>query len=145
MKINLDDLLSLLKKEYQEAPKTGILKINEEQRVVYGWAYVSTYKGEVFEDSHNDTISTEELVKAANDFMLDVRQAKAMHKGDSIGEVIHSLPISNDIAKALDIQTDREGWIIAMKIHDDEVWEGVKSGKYRGFSIGGTALREQLS
>lgn len=30
-------------------------------------------------------------------------------------------------------------WMIAMKFNDDDVWQGVKTGKIRGFSIGGRA------
>jgi hypothetical protein len=81
----------------------------------------------------------------ANDFMLDVRTAKAMHKGDKIGEVIHSLPLTSELAKALGLHTDLEGWIVGMKIYDDTAWESVKSGDFAGFSIGGRAAsREKM-
>jgi hypothetical protein len=73
--------------------------------------------------------------------MLDVRVAKAMHSGSQIGEIVHSLPVTNEIAASLGITTDREGWIICVKVHDDSVWEDVKSGKLSAFSIGGRALR----
>lgn len=30
-------------------------------------------------------------------------------------------------------------WMLTMKVYDDTVWEGVKNGTYKGFSVGGTA------
>jgi sialic acid synthase SpsE len=120
----------------------NVLKYNEEERLVYGWAYVSTVNGEISLDHSDEFIRPHELVKAATNFMLDVRAAKAMHTGDQIGEIVHSLPITKEIASALGINTDREGWVICVKVYDDTVWDLVKSGKLSAFSIGGRALRE---
>lgn len=118
-----------------------VLKIDKDQRIVWGWASVSTLKGKVLVDLHDEVISTDEMVKAANKFMLNVRAAKAMHTGDQIGEVIHSLPLTKELGESLGIQCEYEGWIIAMKIHDDEIWEKVKTGEFSAFSIGGRAKR----
>lgn len=121
-----------------------IIKSDSEQRLVWGWAYVSTVNGQVSLDHSGEFIRPDELVKAATNFMLDVRVAKAMHDGDKVGEVVHSLPITKELSDALGLQTDREGWILCMKIHDNSVWEDVKSGKLSAFSIGGRALRGSL-
>jgi hypothetical protein len=67
-----------------------------------------------------------------------------MHTGGKIGEVVHSMPLTNEIAKALGIQSDREGWLVAIKVYDDQVWQDVKSGKLAAFSIGGRALKEMV-
>lgn len=120
-------------------------KVDAEQRIVWGWASVVTVKGEPVVDTQNDIISPHEMEKMANAFMLDVRVAKAMHEGDSIGEVIHSLPLTNELAKGLGLSSDQEGWIIAMKIHDDDVWEKVKNGEFGGFSIGGRSMRHDVA
>ncbi len=119
-----------------------ILKRDDEERLAFGWAYVSTVKGEVSLDHSGEFIRPELLAKAATNFMLSMRTAKRMHSGESIGEVIHSMPLTNDVAKALGIQSDREGWIIAIRVNDDQVWKDVKSGKLSAFSIGGRALKE---
>ena len=121
-----------------------ILKRDDEQRLVYGWAYVATVDGELSVDHSGETIDPDTLTKAATEFMLNVRIAKAMHTGNPVGSVVHSLPLTNEIAKSLGIETDREGWIVALKIHSDEVWELVKSGKLASFSIGGRAKRERV-
>lgn len=121
-----------------------ILKLDEEQRIVYGWASVITENGEHVVDGEGDVILPAELEKATTDFMLDVRMAKAMHEGGQIGEVVHSLPLTYTLAESLGIDTEDEGWIVAMKIHSDEVWGRVKSGELSAFSIGGSGTREAL-
>lgn len=121
-----------------------ILKQMDEERLAFGWAYVSTVKGEVSLDHSGEFIRPDQIAKAATNFMLSMRTAKAMHTGEKIGEVVHSMPLTNDIAKALGIQSDREGWVIALKVYDDQVWQDVKSGKLAAFSIGGRALKEMV-
>jgi phage head maturation protease len=64
-----------------------------------------------------------------------------MHDGDQIGVVVHSLPITKEIGDSLGIQSDREGWVVAFKVYDDEVWSKVKSGELAAFSIGGRAVK----
>jgi len=118
-----------------------ILKSDEEQRLVYGWASVITEKGEPVVDRQGDVIKPNTLVKAVNKFMEHVRVGKQMHDGDQIGVVVHSLPITKEIGDSLGIQSDREGWVVAFKVYDDEVWSKVKSGELAAFSIGGRAVK----
>lgn len=122
-----------------------ILKADDEQRMVYGWASVVTEKGEPVVDRQGDVIEPDTLVKAASKFMEHVRVGKEMHKGNQIGAVIHSMPITKEIGESLGIQSDREGWIVAFKVYDDEVWDKVKSGELAAFSIGGRAIKEDYS
>ena len=126
---------------YDVNKTSKILKLDSERRIAWGWASVSTMKGELVTDLQGDIITTAEMEKMADRFMMSARTAKAMHEGDSIGEVIHSFPLTNELAKAFDMDTDREGWIIGMKIYDAEVWDSFKRGELAGFSIGGKAKR----
>lgn len=119
-----------------------ILKTDDEQRMVYGWASVVTEKGEPVIDRQGDVIEPETLVKAVNNFMEHVRVGKAMHTGDQVGVVVHSMPITKEIGDALGIHSDREGWVVAYKVYDDNVWNMVKSGELAAFSIGGRAVKE---
>jgi cation transport regulator len=122
-----------------------ILKADEEQRMVWGWASVVTEKGEPVVDRQGDVIEPETLVKAVNKFMEHVRVGKQMHDGGQIGVVVHSMPITKEIGDSLGIQSDREGWIVAFKVYDDDVWAKVKSGELAAFSIGGRAVKEDYS
>jgi len=121
-----------------------ILKTDDEQRMVYGWASVVTEKGEPVVDRQGDVIEADTLVKAVNEFMEHVRVGKAMHTGDQVGVVVHSLPITKEIGDALGIQSGREGWVVAYKVYDDAVWDMVKSGELAAFSIGGRAMKEEI-
>lgn len=121
-----------------------ILKQDSEERLVYGWAYVSTDKGSISLDHSGEFVRPEQIAKAATNFMLSMRTAKRMHSGGKIGEVVHSMPLTHEISKALGIQSDREGWLVAIKVYDDQVWQDVKSGKLAAFSIGGRALKEMV-
>ena len=121
-----------------------ILKADDEQRMVYGWASVVTEKGEPVVDRQGDVIEPETLVKAVNDFMEHLRVGKAMHTGEQVGVVIHSFPVTKELGDALGIHSDREGWIVAYKVYDDGVWNMVKSGELAAFSIGGRALKEEI-
>ena len=126
--------------EHEAVNKSGtinVIKADDEQRIVWGWAYVSTEDGKLLVDSQGDSIEPVEMEKMATSFMTDVRKAKAMHQGEVVGEFIHSLPMTNDLMKAFDIYSDREGWIVAMKVYSDKVWADVKSGKLPMMSIGG--------
>lgn len=128
-----------------------ILKIDEEQRMVYGWASVISIKGEPVVDLQDDVIPADELEKAATEFMLDVRHAMAMHERNDKNEieptmikgvVVHSFPLTAEHMKALGINCEREGWIVGVKVLDDATWARVKSGELKAFSWGGTSLRD---
>jgi hypothetical protein len=121
-----------------------ILKTDDEQRMVYGWASVVTEDGEPVVDRQGDVIEADTLVKAVNEFMEHVRVGKAMHTGEQVGVVVHSLPITKEIGDALGIQSNREGWVVAYKVYDDAVWDMVKSGELAAFSIGGRAMKEEI-
>jgi len=119
-----------------------VIKLDEDQRILYGWASVSTYKGKPVVDLQGDIIDMETLEKAANSFMESVRVGMTMHDVSKVtGQVIHSMPVTQKLCEALGIQSDTEGWMVGYKVYDDEVWEAVKSGEYRAFSIGGRANR----
>jgi len=126
----------------KDSQTANVFKVLEDQRLVYGWAYVSTVNGQISLDHSGEYIRPEEIVKAATNFMLEARVAKEMHSGPQIGEIVHSLPITKEIASSLGLTTEKEGWVICVKIRDDKVWEQVKTGKLSAFSIGGRALKE---
>ena len=122
-----------------------ILKSDEEQRLVYGWASVVTEKGEPVVDRQGDIIKADTLVRAVNKFMEHVRVGKQMHNGHQIGVVVHSWPCTDEINKSVGLEADREGWLVAFKVYDEEVWSKVKSGELAAFSIGGRAVKGEYN
>lgn len=145
LRLIIETIIGKRKKEpVAKAMPATILKVDDEKRIVWGWASVTTVKGEPVVDLHGDVIKTETMVEAADKFMLYRRTAKAMHDGKQIGIVLHSFPFTKELGEALGVTSDREGWIIAMKILDEDHWSRVKSGEFRGFSIGGKGKRVQI-
>lgn len=118
-----------------------ISKLNEEKRIVYGWASVIEKDGKAIEDHQGDTISVDDLTKAAHDFIKTSRAVKAMHQGEPVGEFVESMVFTPDIQNSLGIDLKKVGWFVGFKVNDDEVWAGVKSGKYKMLSIGGRGKR----
>lgn len=128
--------------DHQIHKAADILKVDTARRIVWGWASVSTMKGEIVTDLQGDRIAPAQMEKMADRFMRSARAAKAMHDGDDVGEVIHSFPLTKELADAFGIQTDREGWITGTYIKSDVEWQKVLKGEYHGLSIGARARRK---
>ena len=140
----IDAAISAIIDATMEKRAAKIIKIDDEARIVWGWASVVSVDGKPMIDRQGDIISAEVMTKAADNFMADVRTAKAMHEGGKIGEVIHSFPLTKALGEALGVHSALEGWIVAMKVHDDSVWSRVKSGELAAFSIGGMGKRNAI-
>ncbi len=102
-----------------------------------GWAIICTEKGEAYYDLHGDHIPPISMIKAATDFMIHSRVGKSMHEGDQTGSVVFAFPMTADIAKAFEIECEREGLMIAWRPDDEATLGKFKSGEFTGFSIGG--------
>lgn len=124
--------------------KFNIIKVDSEAQMVYGWASVIKENGVEVIDTQNDIIKAEELIQATTEFMQDARTSLSMHKGAGIGQVVHSFPLVGDLMKSLGITCDKEGWIVGVKIQDPTTWAQVKSGELKAFSIGASAIREEV-
>jgi hypothetical protein len=122
----------------------NVIKIDEEQRIVWGWASVTSLNGETIVDKQGDIIEPRTLEKAATEFMLGARNGLTMHKGEPTTTIVHSMLFTDDVKKAFDIESPYEGWLIAVKVHCDETWDQVKKGQFKGFSIGGKATRRDI-
>lgn len=98
-----------------------ITKVDEEQRMVYGYATVEEL------DSHGEIITYEASKKAFSNWIGNIRE---MHQDIAVG-------------KALDIEFDDDAkgvWIgakISESTDGENAWTKVKEGVLAGFSIGG--------
>lgn len=119
--------------EFEKSDATGSF--------VRGWASVVSKNGEPIIDAQGDLIDIEDLRKAAHAFVGNARAAKAMHSGAPIGEIVESVIIDDDVARALGVSDGRRGWWIGMQVNDAEVRKRVVSGELRSFSIGGRGKR----
>lgn len=95
-----------------------IKKIDDDQRMVYGWASTGDL------DKDGEIIEPAAFEKSLPDY-LKFPTIREMHQPKPIG-----------ITKETRMEKDR-GLFIAAKIVDSEAWMKVKEGVYRAFSIGG--------
>ena len=124
-----------------------ITKAKEDEGLVSGWANVAVNAdGSLPLDWQDDIIRPEVLEKAAINFMMEYRESGEMHQGDSQGIVVESIVFTKEKQAAIGIpeNTIPEGWFITVKVTNPEVFQKVKEGKYRMFSIQGSSKRVKL-
>ena len=124
-----------------------VRKSDEEQRLAFGWAsVVERTNGEQVVDWQDDIVEMQELEGAAYDFVQFYREGSEMHErgGFDIAVLIESMVFTDAKLALLGIPkgTVPRGWWIGFRVIDDDVWEKVKDGTYRMFSIEGQAVRE---
>lgn len=137
-------------------PWHAIVKIAEKreaQRLVFGWMYTcKTADGQVVGDHSGESIDIEVLEKAVYGFNLDARAAGEVHQKDAsgrkrqVGRLVESVVFSPEKMAAMGIAPGvlPEGAWVGFRIDDDAAWEGVKAGRYKMLSLGGTALKEAI-
>lgn len=127
-----------------------VAKVDKRHGLVFGWAIVCKHKNcsedyyDLNVDRHTgkrvpEHIPEDTMLEAATDFMEHSRVVKEMHKGDGQGTVVFAFPLTTDIAKAMGIQTQVTGLMVAMK-PTPELLRKFESGELKGFSIGGSKV-----
>ena len=129
----------------------AIAKIDEAERLVFGYANVSVAKdgGEVV-DLHGDIIEPSVLEKAAYEFVLKFRDTGEMHDQGSVqgtvGKLVESMVFTPEKLEAIGLAKDAIAcrWWVGFKLSPD-AFAKVASGEYRMFSIQGKAEREEVT
>lgn len=122
--------------------RATIVKIDEEQQIVFGWANVSIKSsGEQVIDSYEHKIDPKDLELAAYSFVLSFGDMGVMHKGGVQGKLIESFMVTEDKLEKMGLGSDALplGWWVGFYIEDKKLFEKVKNGEYSMFSIQGTA------
>lgn len=122
-------------------------KVDAEHRNVFGWAYVAVDPDGIQKyDTQGDFIdSDQELERAGYDFVITSRRGDTMHIKKDTATLIESIVFTKEKAKEMGITgAPQLGWWVGFHVHNDAVWELVKSGKLRGFSMGGRGRREEI-
>jgi hypothetical protein len=132
----------LIAKGEEGASEMPIATVDEDRRYIAGWASVISVDGEPVVDGENDVIDVDTLVEAAQAFMQHHRGGKRAHRGaaDQIA-YCESIVFTPEIQAALGISLPFVGWWIGGIVQDDDLWADVKAGEFRGFSVGGKAVR----
>ena len=98
----------------------NLTKIDSEQRIVAGYASTEAVDGA-------GEVVLKSAIKSALDDYLEYSNIREMHQLSAVG-----------VAEEASI--DDKGLYIAARITDDVAWGKIKSGTYKGFSIGGKTL-----
>ncbi len=127
----------------------AILKLDDDKRLVFGWASVSvTLEGMPLEDRQSDIIEPDELESAAYEYVLNFRDAGEEHIPElrKKARLVESCVFTKEKQKAIGIPPGvlQVGWWIGFYVDDDEAWDKIKNGTYKMFSIEGTATRETI-
>lgn len=126
--------------------ETTILKVSSELGLIFGFAAICKVDGEDYYDSDNEHYPEDSMLRDSTEFAKASRVGCVMHERDANGApvqsggIIHTFPLTTEIAKALDIQTRRTGLLVAYAPDDDAVMEKARNGEFTGFSIGGAIL-----
>jgi Putative phage serine protease XkdF len=124
-------------------------KIDEDKRLVFGWASVTTDdQGNVLVDKQGDRISDLwELEKAAYSYVVNSRDGGVNHAKRGVAELVESMVFTPEKLQKMGLPADAvpAGWWVGYRVSDDDVWAGVKSGEYRMFSVHGTGTRKAVA
>jgi hypothetical protein len=134
-----------------------ITKRNDEKKQVFGWALVSaqwetdTAGKPVLKklvDYQKDIVDEDEMEKIAYQFVLKYRNGGDMHIDEEAGTAtcIESICMTVEKQQAMGIPEGvvPVGWWIGFQINDDDLWDKVKKGDRKAFSIEGTAVRQKV-
>lgn len=132
-----------------------IIKRNEEKKQVFGWALIShewahDENGQPIlkqlVDYQKDMLDQDEMERIAYNFVMKYRDGGDMHETAGEATCIESICMTVEKQQAMGIPPGLVpvGWWIGFQIHNDELWDLVKKGERRAFSIEGTAIRQKV-
>jgi cation transport regulator len=142
---SVSDMLSKAEEQNTNAIQVEVAKVDDSLGMVFGWAIVSEINGEPYYDTQSHYIPSDVAMKSFAKYMQGERVAKAMHKGERIGSAVFGWPMTPDIMKAMGLQSDKTGVMIAMKPDGAAILKNYQSGEWTGFSIGGRAVLEDAA
>lgn len=118
--------------------------INDEQHLVWGYAYVCEEDGVFNVDHSGDGIDIAELQKAAHGFIAHSRTGNVMHESEG-GSIVEAIVFTPELNTLLQKSDGKCGLFICFHVADEAVWVKVKDGTLSMFSIGGTADTQDVT
>ncbi len=126
-------------RQAEKGAKT-ICKSDDERRIVYGWASVSTADGEVVKDYEDDEVTGDALHDLCHLIVKGQRVGAFEHdESRRNNEIVEAFVMDKPMQEALGIDLGREGVLIGMHVPDDDDWAEAKDGDWE-FSINASAV-----
>ncbi len=128
------------------------VKLQDEKRIITGPALIpdiEIIRKDEDGEPYYIKYSAEQIEGIVQKFFKEKDQyaVNKDHKTDVSGVWMYESWIVSDNDKSKDLGFDlpKGTWMVSMKVDDDEIWEGIKSGKYKGFSIEGLFKFKRMS
>jgi len=125
-----------------------IFKVDTDRRLVFGWASVVSKAGaeDALVDRQGDVLDLDTLEAAIYAYVQDSRDADEMHKRAGVGTLVESLLFTPEKIAKMGLPPDAVpvGWWVGFHITNDDVWDRVKKGQYKMFSIRGLGQRQEI-
>jgi hypothetical protein len=142
------DLVADMGKAAEWSVTIPIMKMDEDQRLVFGWANVphpvGKDLGEPKIDLQDDQIFLSELEKSAYEYVEFSREGDEMHSDEVVAVLVESMMFTPEKIEKMGVTWDGPyAWWVGYRV-DPEVFEKVKDGTYSMFSIGGTAKQVEV-
>ncbi|MED1954917.1 XkdF-like putative serine protease domain-containing protein [Brevibacillus centrosporus] len=134
---------AIIKEEGKEPLQKDIriAKADKAKQIVYG----VVYEPDEF-DAHDDSMTVEEIEKAAHGFMerQNTYNIDKQHDLDADkGYVVESYiaPVDMELG---DQEIKKGSWVAGVKVIDDDTWAQIEKGEITGFSMWGVGKREKM-
>jgi len=125
-----------------------IAKIDEDKRLAFGWASVAKRKdGTIISDLQGDEIrDLDAMEDVAYKFVTDCRDGGEMHVRKGVAQLVESFMVTPEKLEKMGLPEGSlpVGWWVGYRVNDEDVWKGVKDGKYTQFSVHGRGRRTIL-
>lgn len=126
-----------------------ISKVDDERRIVGGWAYVAKRRdgSQVVDHSGEFIDELAEMEDVVHDYVLHSREGDTMHQGPVTARLVETFFATPDKLAKMGAPPDAlpVGWWVAFKVDSDETWGRVKDGSLAMFSIHGSAAKEAVA
>src|ERR1041384_182018 len=119
-----------------------VAKVDEEQRIVFGWASVAMMdESEPVVDLQDDIIEGPTLEKAMYDYVRRYAVVNDMHRGGAVGDLVESFVVTPEKLQAMGLTRSGApavGAWVGFKL-DEGQWDAYKRGERPMFPIEGQA------
>ena len=92
-------------------------------------------------DAQGDVMSARTIEDMAHDYMIRSRKFDKRHDWKAVAAMLVESWIVREDAYLFGQLIKAVSWVIGVKVFDDMIWQKVKSGVYKAFSIGGKGVR----
>jgi len=124
--------------------KVKIVKVDSSLGLVLGFGIICKIDGQPYYDLNRDADGTsvpehipeDAMLKSSLDFMQHSRLGNEMHEGPDKGQYVFAFPLTEEIAKAMGLQTKMTGLMVGYAPPPDVLAKFI-DGTYTGFSIQG--------